>query len=327
MTKQEVFRGKAKISLIGSGNIGGILGLLTSLGSLGDVTFLDLAEGVAKGKAVDIGSLLPIVGLSGNFEGGSDPALLRGSDVVIITAGVPRKPGMSRDDLVEFNAKVIKKIAFDVKEYCPDAFVICITNPLDIMVGLFQQYSGLSSSKVVGMAGVLDSARFCYFISQELGVSASDVSAFVLGGHGDSMVPVVRYASVAGIPLEEVVAMGWLSQEKLDKIIDRTRNGGAEVVELMGTSAYFAPAASGISMARAYLNDEKKVLPCAAYLDGQYGVKDIYVGVPVIIGKNGVERVIELSLSKEEKSLFDESVGHVVALRKVLEGLISENKI
>ena len=266
MTKQEFSsgRGRAKISLIGSGNIGGILGLLTGLGVLGDVNFLDLSEGIAQGKAIDIGSLSPILGLSGNFQGGSDPSSLQNSDVVIITAGVPRKPGMSRDDLVEVNARVIKKIASDVKEYCPEAFVICITNPLDIMVGLFQQSSGLSTSKVVGMAGVLDSARFCYFLSQELGVSASDVSAFVLGGHGDSMVPVARYASVAGIPLEEVVSMGWLGQKKLDEIVERTRNGGAEIVGLMGTSAYFAPAASGISMARAYLNDEKKILACAA---------------------------------------------------------------
>jgi malate dehydrogenase len=316
-----------KIGLVGAGNIGGILGLLSGLEGLGDVVFLDLSEGVACGKSVDLEALAPVMGLSGSWKGGSDASLLEGCDVVIVTAGVPRKPGMSRDDLVEVNAKVVKSIAGNVSRYCPDAFVICITNPLDVMVGLFQRESGLPTSKVVGMAGVLDSARFRAFLAEALGVCAHDVTTFVLGGHGDSMVPVPRYTSVGGIPLSEVVEMGWLKASELESIVDRTRNGGAEVVGLMGTSAYFAPAASGILMAKAYLRDEKRLLPCAAYVEGKYGLEGVYVGVPVLIGAGGVEKVIELELSGEEMKLFESSVGHVRELNGVLEGLALEGKI
>ena len=318
---------RKKIGLIGSGNIGGILGLLTGLEALGDVVFFDISDGVAKGKGIDIEALAPVMSLNFGVSGGSDPSLLSDCDVVIITAGVPRKPGMSRDDLVGVNAKVVKSIAQNVATYCPNAFVICITNPLDVMVGLFQKESGLPSNMVVGMAGVLDSARFRAFLADALGVAPSAVHAFVLGGHGDSMVPVVKYANVGGIPLTEIVEMGWLSQAKLDEIIERTRNGGAEVVGLMGTSAYFAPAASGIAMAKAFLRDEKQIMPCAAYLSGEYGVENLYVGVPVVIGSGGVERVIELDLEAQEKNLFHQSVEHVQDLVSVLNRLIDAGEV
>ena len=308
-----------RIALVGAGNIGGVLGLLAGLQRLGDVVFMDLSEGIAKGKALDLGAFTPVAGFDCSLEGSSDPAVLKGADVVIITAGVPRKPGMSRDDLVEVNSKVVRQIASAVREYSPGAFVICITNPLDVMVGLFQRESGLDTSRVVGMAGILDSARFRFFLAEALNVSVQDVSAFVLGGHGDSMVPLVRYATVAGVPLPEIIRMGWISKKQVDDIVMRTRGGGAEVVGLMGTSAYFAPAVSGISMAEAYLLDRKRILPCAAYLDGEYGVKGTYVGVPVVIGGNGVERVVELELNEDEKSLFQSSVGKVLELSAVLD--------
>ncbi|KXF79283.1 malate dehydrogenase [Paramesorhizobium deserti] len=311
-----------KIALIGAGMIGGTLAHLAGLKELGDVVLFDIAEGTPQGKGLDIAESSPVDGFDAKFVGANDYAAIEGADVVIVTAGVPRKPGMSRDDLLGINLKVMEQVGAGIKKYAADAFVICITNPLDAMVWALQKFSGLPKNKVVGMAGVLDSARFRYFLAEEFDVSVEDVTAFVLGGHGDSMVPLARYSTVAGIPLPDLVKMGWTSQEKLDKIIQRTRDGGAEIVGLLKTgSAFYAPAASAIQMAEAYLKDKKRVLPVAAHLSGQYGVKDMYVGVPVVIGANGVERVIEIDLDKSEQKDFEKSVASVAGLCEACIGI------
>jgi len=304
-----------KIALIGSGMIGGTLAHLAGLKELGDVVLFDINDGVPQGKGLDIAQSSPVDGFNAKFTGSSDYAAIEGADVCIVTAGVPRKPGMSRDDLLGINLKVMEQVGAGIAKYAPNAFVICITNPLDAMVWALQKFSGLPANKVVGMAGVLDSARFRLFLAEEFNVSVQDVTAFVLGGHGDTMVPLARYSTVAGIPLPDLVKMGWTSQEKLDQIIDRTRNGGAEIVGLLKTgSAFYAPAASAIEMAESYLKDKKRVLPCAAYLDGQYGVKDMYVGVPTVIGAGGVERIVEITLDETDKAGFEKSVGAVKGL-------------
>ena len=304
-----------KIALIGAGQIGGTLALLAGLKELGDVVLFDIVEGVPDGKALDLAQASPVEGFDANLTGASDYAPITGADVVIVTAGVPRKPGMSRDDLIGINAKVMKAVGDGIREHAPDAFVICITNPLDAMVWALREHCGLPHNRVVGMAGVLDSARFRYFLAQEMNVSVEDVTAFVLGGHGDTMVPSVRYSTVAGVPLPDLVKMGWISQERLDAIVQRTRDGGAEIVGLLKTgSAFYAPAASAISMAESFLRDKKRVLPCAAYLDGQYGQSGLYVGVPVVIGAGGVERIMEIDLDAEEQAMFEKSVNAVKAL-------------
>jgi malate dehydrogenase len=306
---------RKKIALIGGGNIGGTLAQLIGLKELGDVVIFDIAEGLPQGKALDMAQSSAIDGFDVDFKGTNDYAGIKDADVVIITAGVARKPGMSRDDLISINTTVIKTVAEAVAKHAPNAFVIVITNPLDAMVWVFKEASKLPANKVVGMAGVLDSARFRYFIAQELNVSIKDVTAFVLGGHGDTMVPLVRYSTVAGIPLTDIIEMGWTSKEKIDAIVKRTRNGGAEIVELLKTgSAFYAPAASAIEMAEAYLKDQKRILPCAAHLSGEYGVKDLYVGVPVVIGSNGVEKVIEIKLDNEEQKAFGNSAEAVRSL-------------
>ncbi|MCT8997892.1 malate dehydrogenase [Chelativorans intermedius] len=306
-----------KIALIGSGMIGGTLAHLAGLKELGDVVLFDIAEGIPQGKGLDIAESSPIEGFDARFEGANDYAAIEGADVCIVTAGVPRKPGMSRDDLLGINLKVMEQVGAGIRKYAPNAFVICITNPLDAMVWALQKFSGLPKSHVVGMAGVLDSARFRYFLAEEFKVSVEDVTAFVLGGHGDTMVPLTRYSTVAGIPIPDLVKMGWTSKERVDEIVTRTRNGGAEIVGLLKSgSAYYAPASSAIAMAESYLKDKKRVLPCAAHLSGQYGVKDLYVGVPVVIGAGGVERVIEIGLNKSEQKMFDKSVEAVAGLCK-----------
>ena len=303
---------RAKIALIGAGQIGGTIAHLVGLKRLGDVVLVDIADGVPQGKALDIGQAGPIHGYDASFAGASDYAAIDGADVCVVTAGMPRKPGMSRDDLLEVNLKVIAKVAKGIAAHAPDAFVVCITNPLDAMVWALHRFSDLAASKIVGMAGVLDSTRFRSFLAAELDVSVEDVSAFVLGGHGDSMLPLPRYCSVGGIPLPDVVKLGWLSSERLDEIVERTRRGGAELVGLLKTgSAFYAPAASAIEMIESYLLDKRRLLPASTYLDGQYGVKDRFIGVPVIIGRGGVERVVEVDLSAEERSQFDESVAAV----------------
>jgi malate dehydrogenase len=304
-----------KIALIGSGQIGGTLAHLVGLKELGDVVMFDIAEGVPQGKSLDIAQSSPISGFDAEMKGTNSYEALAGADVCIVTAGVPRKPGMSRDDLLGINLKVMEQVGSGIAKYAPDAFVICITNPLDAMVWALQKASKLPAKKVVGMAGVLDSARFRYFLADEFNVSVEDVTAFVLGGHGDSMVPLTKYSTVAGIPLPDLVKMGWTSQARIDEIVTRTRNGGAEIVNLLKTgSAFYAPAASAIAMAESYLRDKKRVLPCAAYLNGEYGVKDTYVGVPVVIGSKGVERVVEIDLSGKDREAFDKSVEAVQTL-------------
>ena len=311
-----------KISLVGAGNIGGTLALLAGLKQLGDVMLFDIAEGIPQGKALDIAQASPIEGFDAVLAGSNDYAALAGSDVVIVTAGVARKPGMSRDDLIGINTKVMQQVGAGIRDNCPDAFVICITNPLDVMVGVLQQASGLPTARVVGMAGVLDSARFRYFLAEEFKVSVEDVTAFVLGGHGDTMVPLVRYSTVAGIPVPDLIAMGWSTEAKIAEIVQRTRDGGAEIVGLLKTgSAFYAPASSAIEMAEAYLLDKKRVLPCAAYVDGAYGLSGLYVGVPVVLGAGGVERVVEIALNDEEKAMFDNSVAAVLALKEVVDSL------
>jgi malate dehydrogenase len=312
---------RRKISLIGAGQIGGTLALLAAQKELGDVALFDIVEGMPAGKALDLVESTPIDGFNARIAGTNDYATaLEGADVVIVTAGVPRKPGMSRDDLIATNASVIKTVAESIRNHCPAAFVIVITNPLDAMVWAMQKVSGLPPAKVVGMAGVLDSARFRYFLADEFGVSVEDVTAFVLGGHGDSMVPLVRYSAVAGIPVPDLVEMGWTSKERVDAIVQRTRDGGGEIVKLLKTgSAFYAPAAAAIQMAESYLKDQKRVLPCAAHLDGEYGVRDYYVGVPVVIGAGGVERIVEIELSKDERATFDASVEAVKQLCAAVE--------
>lgn len=306
---------RKKIALVGAGQIGGTLALLAGLKELGDIAVVDIAEGVPQGKGLDLAQAAPIEGFDAVFSGSNDYSVIKGADVVIVTAGIPRKPGMSRDDLIGINTGIIQAVGKEIKTHAPDAFVIVITNPLDVMVGVMQEVTGFDPKKVVGMAGVLDSARFRFFLSEEFGVSVEDVSAFVLGGHGDTMVPLARYSTVAGIPLPDLVKMGWTTQEKLDAIIQRTRDGGAEIVGLLKTgSAFYAPASSAIAMAESYLKDKKRVLPCAAYLTGQYGVDGLYIGVPVVIGAGGVEKIIEVSFTPEEKALFDASVEAVKKL-------------
>ena len=312
-----------KIALVGAGNIGGTLALLAGLKQLGDVVVFDIVDGMPLGKALDIAQAAPVEGFDAKMSGTNDYADLKGSDVVIVTAGVARKPGMSRDDLIGINAKVMKSVGEGIKTHCPDAFVICITNPLDVMVGLLQRESGLPENKVVGMAGVLDSARFRCFLAEEFDVSVEDVTAFVLGGHGDTMVPLIRYSTVAGIPVPDLIEMGWSTQEKIDAIVKRTRGGGGEIVALLKTgSAFYAPASSAISMAESYLLDKKRVLPCAAYCDGVYGLDGLYVGVPVVIGENGVERVVEINMDKDERAMFDHSVNAVKELNAALEDVL-----
>jgi len=304
-----------KIALIGAGQIGGTLALLAGLKELGDVVLFDIADGVPQGKALDLAEAAPVEGFDAKLSGASSYEAIAGSDVIIVTAGVPRKPGMSRDDLLGINLKVMEAVGAGIKQYAPDAFVICITNPLDAMVWALQKACGLPVNKVVGMAGVLDSARFRYFLADEFNVSVQDVTAFVLGGHGDDMVPSVRYSTVAGIPLPDLVKMGWTTQERIDAIVKRTRGGGGEIVNLLKTgSAFYAPASSAIAMAESYLKDQRRVLPCAAYLDGQYGVKGMYVGVPVILGANGVEKIVEISLDADETKMFATSVASVKSL-------------
>lgn len=315
LRKGELLMARNKIALIGSGQIGGTLAHLAGLKELGDIVLFDIAEGMPQGKALDLAESSPVDGFDAALSGTNTYEAIEGADVVIVTAGVPRKPGMSRDDLLEINLKVMEQVGAGIKKYAPNAFVICITNPLDAMVWALQKFSGLPANKVVGMAGVLDSARFRYFLAEEFKVSVEDVTAFVLGGHGDTMVPLTRYSTVAGVPLTDLVKMGWLTAERLEEIVQRTRDGGAEIVGLLKTgSAFYAPAASAIQMAESYLKDKKRVLPCAAHLDGQYGQKDMYVGVPTVIGANGIERIIEIDLNGDEKAMFDKSVASVNGL-------------
>ena len=305
----EVTMSKKKISLIGAGQIGGTLAHLIATKQLANVVLFDVAEGIAKGKALDIAQSLAVDGSSVDLVGTDNYEDTKNSDVIIITAGVPRKPGMTRDDLLGINLKIIKQVADGIKNTSPNAFVICITNPLDVIVMALQKYSGLPKNKVIGMAGILDTSRFKRFLSQELQVPIKDIDSFVLGGHGDTMVPMPNRTMVGKEKLQDVVASGKISQEKLNEVVDRTRNGGAEIVKYLKTgSAFYAPAASGVQMAESYLNDEKKILTCAAYLNGEYGIKDLYVGVPVVIGSNGIEKVIELELDPEEKKYFDISI-------------------
>ena len=300
---------RKKIALIGAGQIGGTLALLAGQKELGDVVMVDIMEGVPQGKSLDIAEATPVLSFDASYSGSNNYSAIEGADVIIVTAGIPRKPGMSRDDLIGVNVGVISGIAKEIAKHAPNAFVIVVTNPLDVMVQVMQRESGLPANKVIGMAGVLDSARFRYFLSEAMSVSVEDVSAFVMGGHGDTMVPLVRYSTVAGIPLPDCVKMGMISQEKLDQIVQRTRDGGAEIVGLLKTgSAFYAPAASAIEMAESYLHDRRRILPCAAKLSGQYGVKDLYIGVPVMIGANGVERILEIKLDAAEQAMFDKSV-------------------
>jgi malate dehydrogenase len=306
---------RPKIALIGAGQIGGTLAHLAAIKELGDIVLFDIAEGTPQGKALDIAQSGPIEGFDASLKGANSYADIAGADVCIVTAGVPRKPGMSRDDLLGINLKVMKAVGEGLKAHAPNAFVICITNPLDAMVWALQQFSGLPQHMVVGMAGVLDAGRFRHFLAEEFNVSMKDVTAFVLGGHGDTMVPLTRYSTVAGIPLPDLVAMGWTTQEKLDGIVQRTRDGGAEIVGLLKTgSAFYAPAASAIEMAEAYIKDQKRLLPCAAYVDGAYGLNGMYVGVPTILGAGGVERVVNIKLNAEEQVMMDKSIDAVKGL-------------
>jgi malate dehydrogenase len=306
---------RAKIALIGAGQIGGTLALLAGMKELGDVVMFDIAEGIPQGKSLDLAQLSPVEGIDAKMSGTQSYEGIDGADVVIVTAGVPRKPGMSRDDLLGINLKVMEQAGAGIKKYAPNAFVICISNPLDAMVWAIQKACGLPKNKVVGMAGVLDSARFRYFLADEFNVSVEDVTAFVLGGHGDTMVPLVRYSTVAGIPLPDLIKMGWSTQDRIDSIVQRTRDGGAEIVNLLKTgSAFYAPAASAIAMAESYLRDKKRVLPCATWLNGEYGVKGLYVGAPVVIGAKGVERVVEIELDRHERAMFEKSVASVKGL-------------
>ncbi len=306
---------KPKIALIGAGQIGGTLAHLAAIKELGDVILFDISEGTPQGKALDIAESGPSEGFDGIFKGTNSYEDIAGADVCIVTAGVPRKPGMSRDDLLGINLKVMKSVGEGIKTHAPNAFVICITNPLDAMVWALREFSGLPHHMVVGMAGVLDSARFRHFLATEFGVSMRDVTAFVLGGHGDTMVPSVRYSTVAGIPLPDLIEMGWTTKDRMDAIVQRTRDGGAEIVGLLKTgSAFYAPATAAIEMAEAFLKDQKRVLPCAAHVDGAYGLKGMYVGVPTVIGAGGIEKVIEVRLDKDETAMFQKSVEAVKGL-------------
>jgi malate dehydrogenase len=311
-----------KIALIGAGQIGGTLAHLVGLKELGDVVLFDIMEGIPQGKSLDIAEAGPVEGYDAKVVGANDYAAIEGADVIIVTAGVPRKPGMSRDDLIGINLKVMEAVGNGIRQYAPGAFVICITNPLDAMVWALQKFAGLGPKKIVGMAGVLDSARFRHFLAEAFGVSVEDVTAFVLGGHGDDMVPLVRYSTVAGIPLPDLVRMGWITQGALDAMVERTRKGGGEIVNLLKTgSAFYAPATSAIAMAESYLKDKKRVLPCAAYLTGQYGVDGLFIGVPIVIGASGVERIVEVDFSAEEKAMFEKSVASVRGLVDACKGI------
>jgi malate dehydrogenase len=313
---------RKKIALIGAGQIGGTLALLAAVKELGDVVLFDIVDGVPQGKALDLSQAGPVEGFNAKLAGASSYEAIAGADVIIVTAGVPRKPGMSRDDLLSINLKVMDAVGAGIKAHAPNAFVICITNPLDAMVWALQKFSGLPKNKIVGMAGVLDSARFRHFLAEEFKVSVEDVTAFVLGGHGDDMVPSVRYSTVAGIPLPDLVKMGWTTQERLDAMVERTRKGGGEIVNLLKTgSAFYAPAAAGIAMAESYLKDQRRVLPCAAHLSGQYGVKDIFVGVPVVLGAGGVERIVEIQFDPAEKAMFAKSVAAVQGLMEACKAI------
>lgn len=318
---------RKKIALIGSGQIGGTLAHLASLREMGDVVLFDIMDGIPQGKALDLAEATPINLSSSKLSGASSYAPIKGADVVIVTAGVPRKPGMSRDDLIDTNLKVMEQVGKGIARYAPKAFVICITNPLDAMVWALQKFSGLPKNKVIGMAGVLDTARFRHFLAEEMNVAVKDVSAFVLGGHGDSMVPLPRYTTVAGIPLPDLVAMKWITSERVNEIVQRTRDGGAEIVALLKTgSAFYAPASAAIEMAQAYLGDQKRLLPCAAALNGEYGYKNIYLGVPVIIGEKGIERVVEIRLTAPEKSQLRKSAKSVQSLIDQCQKIIASNK-
>ena len=313
---------RPKIALIGAGNIGGTLAHLAAIKELGDVVLFDIADGLPQGKALDIAQSGPVEKIDAAMSGSSDYAAIAGADVCIVTAGVARKPGMSRDDLLGINLKVMKSVGEGIAAHAPDAFVICITNPLDAMVWALREFSGMPHNKVVGMAGVLDSARFRHFLADEFEVSVEDVTAFVMGGHGDTMVPLLRYSTIAGIPVPDMIKMGWSTDDKMDAIVQRTRSGGGEIVALLGTgSAYYAPAASAIEMAVSYLRDKKRILPCAAYLSGQFGQDDLYVGVPVVIGAGGVEKVVEIELNADEQAMFDNSVESVKGLVAACKGL------
>jgi len=313
---------RSKIALIGAGQIGGTLALLAGLKELGDIVLFDIVDGVPQGKALDIAEAAPVEGFDAKLAGASDYSAIAGADVVIVTAGVPRKPGMSRDDLIGINLKVMQSVGEGIKAHAPDAFVICITNPLDAMVWALQKFSGLPKNKIVGMAGVLDSARFRHFLAEEFKVSVEDVTAFVLGGHGDDMVPLVRYSTIAGVPLPDMIKLGWSTQEKLDAMVERTRKGGGEIVNLLKTgSAFYAPASSAIAMAESYLRDKRRVLPCAAHLDGQYGIDGLFIGVPVVIGAGGVEKVLEVEFNGDEKAMFEKSVNSVKGLIEACKGV------
>jgi len=308
---------RKKIALVGAGNIGGTLAHLIGLKELGDVVLIDIADGMTKGKALDLAQSSSIESFNAKMNGSSNYREMKDADVVIVTAGFQRRPGMTRDDLVEKNSAIIQTVGKGIKKNCPKAFVICITNPLDAMVWALQKFSGVKPNMIVGMAGVLDSARFRYFLSQEFKVSVEDVTAFVLGGHGDTMVPLARYSTVSGIPLPDLIKMGWTTQQKLNDIIQRTRDGGAEIVGLLKTgSAFYAPAASAIEMADSYLKDKKRVLPCAAHLSGEYKIRDMYVGVPVVIGAKGVEKILEISLNSRETKMFKDSISSVKSLMR-----------
>jgi len=318
---------RKKIALVGAGNIGGTLAHLIGLKELGDIILIDVADGMPQGKALDLAQSSTIEFFNSNIKGSTNYKEMKNADVVIVTAGFQRRPGMTRDDLVEKNSSIVQQVGKGIKKYCPKAFVICITNPLDAMVSILQKNAGLKTSMCVGMAGVLDSARLRYFLAKEFGVSVQDVNAFVLGGHGDTMVPLIRYSTVSGVPVPELIKLKWSTQKKIDAIIDRTRDGGGEIGRLMKTaSAFYAPASSAIAMAESYLKDNKRVLPCAAYLNGEYGVKGLYVGVPVVIGKKGVEKIVELKLNSTEKKQFNDSVKAVRNLTNLAAKLIKKNK-
>ena len=318
---------RKKIALVGAGNIGGTLAHLIGLKELGDIILIDVADGMPQGKALDLAQSSTIESFNASIKGSTNYKEMKNADAVIVTAGFQRRPGMTRDDLVEKNSLIVQQVGKGIKKYCPKAFVICITNPLDAMVSILQKHAGLKTNMCVGMAGVLDSARLKYFLSNEFGVSVQDVNAFVLGGHGDTMVPLIRYSTVSGIPVPELIKLKWTTQKKIDAIIERTRDGGGEIGRLMKTaSAFYAPASSAIAMAESYLKDNKRVLPCAAYLNGEYGVKGLYVGVPVVIGKKGVEKIVELKLNSTEKKQFNNSVKAVRNLTNLAAKLIKKNK-
>lgn len=318
---------RKKIALVGAGNIGGTLAHLIGLKELGDIILIDVADGMPQGKALDLAQSSTIESFNASIKGSTNYKEMKNADVVIVTAGFQRRPGMTRDDLVEKNSSIVQQVGKGIKKYCPKAFVICITNPLDAMVSILQKHAGLKTNMCVGMAGVLDSARLKYFLSNEFGVSVQDVNAFVLGGHGDTMVPLIRYSTVSGIPVPELIKLKWTTQKKIDAIIERTRDGGGEIGRLMKTaSAFYAPASSAIAMAESYLKDNKRVLSCAAYLNGEYGVKGLYVGVPVVIGKKGVEKIVELKLNSTEKKQFNNSVKAVRNLTNLAAKLIKKNK-